>query len=104
MSSEAQKTAQPQFVVTMDGDIHGEDTPENRDIVRRIHACWNACDGIPTDELENGIIQDMRNVISTMIPVLNQVNQPAPAASPIKKPNIMKDQKHRAESHMRESF
>ncbi|MCA9040862.1 MAG: hypothetical protein KDA65_10980 [Planctomycetaceae bacterium] len=103
MSSETQKTAQPQFVVTMDGDIHGEDTPENREIVRRIHACWNACDGIPTAELENGIIQDMRNVISTMIPVLNQVNQPA-STSHIKKPNIMKEAKHRADAHIEDAM
>ncbi|QDU78322.1 hypothetical protein Pla110_00230 [Polystyrenella longa] len=102
MSSEAQKTAQSQFVVTMDGDIHGEDNAENRDIVRRIHACWNACDGIPTDELENGIISDMRNVISTMIPVLNQAKQPA--SGMVKKPNIMKEAKHRADSHIEETY
>ncbi|MAT13743.1 MAG: hypothetical protein CMJ46_00550 [Planctomyces sp.] len=88
----------------MDGDIHGEDTPQNREIVRRIHACWNACDGIPTNELENGIIQDMRNVISTMIPVLNQAQKPAPTMSPIKKPNIMKESKHRADLHIEDSL
>ena len=101
MSNETQKTAQPHFIVTMDGDIHGEDNAQNREIVRRIHACWNACDGIPTAELETGIIQDMRNVISTMIPVLNQVQKPT---TTIKKPNIMKEVKHRADRHVEESF
>lgn len=73
----------PHFVVTAEGDLTGEDTPENREIVRRIHACVNACDGISTEELEAGIIQDMRRVIAQVIPVLkqhesSQTGQPQP--------------------------
>lgn len=60
----------PRFLLTMEGELHGEDTPENREIVRRIHACVNACEGISTEELETGIVQDMRRVIAGIIPIL----------------------------------
>ncbi|MCA8985691.1 MAG: hypothetical protein R3C12_07330 [Planctomycetaceae bacterium] len=62
----------PQFVITMEGDILGQDTPENRDLVRRIHACVNACEGISTEELERGIIKDMCQVMGQVIPILQQ--------------------------------
>lgn len=65
-------TACPQFIVTVDGDIHGQDTPKSREIVRRIHACVAACEGISTEELERGIVQDMRRVLSDVIPLLKQ--------------------------------
>lgn len=64
----------PHFVVTPTGDIHGEDTSENQDLVRRITACVNACDGITTEELENGIVEDMRRVIAEVVPVLQTQN------------------------------
>lgn len=70
----------PHFVVTHEGELHGEDTLENREIVRRIHACVNACDGIATEELERGIIDDMRNVISQVAPILHEKNQQVPQA------------------------
>lgn len=60
----------PHFLVTFEGDLLGDDTPENRDVVRRIHACVNACEGISTEELENGIIRDMQRVIAQVIPLL----------------------------------
>lgn len=62
----------PQFVVTVEGDVLGEDTAENREVVRRIHACVNACEGISTEELERGIVQDMRRVIAGVIPLLER--------------------------------
>ncbi len=62
----------PHFVLTSAGELHGEDTVENRDIVRRIHACVAACDGISTEELEQGIVQDMRRVIATVAPILEE--------------------------------
>lgn len=62
----------PQFVVTVDGDIHGQDTPENREIVKRIHACVNACDGISTEQLERGVVRDMQQVIAQVAPLLEQ--------------------------------
>ncbi|MCH8828913.1 MAG: hypothetical protein IID45_04975 [Planctomycetes bacterium] len=66
----------PHFIVTSDGSLHGEDSDENRDIAQRIHACVNACDGITTEELESGVIQDMRRIIGQVIPLL-QSQQPA---------------------------
>jgi len=60
----------PKFVLTLEGDILGEDTPENREIVRRIHACVNACEGISTEELEAGIIKDMCRVMAQVVPLL----------------------------------
>jgi hypothetical protein len=71
MSETGQCSSAPQFVLTAEGEIYGEDTPENREIVRRIHACVNACEGISTDELEKGIVGDMRRVIAGVVPLLS---------------------------------
>jgi len=60
----------PHFVLSTEGEIHGENTSENREVVRRIHACVQACEGITTEELESGIIQDMRRVLADVIPLL----------------------------------
>ncbi len=65
----------PHFVLTPDGSLHGEDIPENREIVRRIHACVDACDGITTEELEKGIIQDMRRALAQVVPTLEERNR-----------------------------
>jgi len=78
----------PHFVVTGNGEIHGEDSDENREIVRRIHACVNACEGISTEELEKGIIQDMRRVLAQVVPLLQdrvEQGRPASAAAPPQK-------------------
>ena len=80
----------PHFVITHDGSLHGEDTPENREYVRRIHACVNACEGISTEELEKGIVQDMRRVLGQVVPLLAERNQQAAAQtehSPSVKPS-----------------
>ena len=68
----------PHFVVSTEGDILGQDTPENREIVRRIHACVNACDGISTEELEKGILTDMQRVLSSVVPLLTEKGQAEP--------------------------
>lgn len=62
----------PQFIVTTEGEILGEDSPENREIARRIHACVEACEQIPTEELEKGIIQDICKVMGQIVPILEQ--------------------------------
>lgn len=72
----------PHIVVTADGSLHGEDTDENRDIARRIHACVNACDGISTEELESGVIRDMRKMIAELVPVLQSRSRQPLATSP----------------------
>jgi hypothetical protein len=70
MSENGQKST-PQFVLSTEGELYGEDTPDNREIVRRIHACVSACEGISTDELEKGIIHDMQRVIGEVAPLLS---------------------------------
>ncbi len=62
----------PAFVLSLEGEIHGNDTPENRELVRRIHACYKACEGISTDELEAGIIADMGRIIAQVVPLLKE--------------------------------
>ena len=63
----------PHFILTREGDIHGVDTPGNRELVRRIHACVQACEGLTTEELENGVIKDMQRVITMVIPILQDL-------------------------------
>ena len=63
-----QKTAR--VIVTADGELYGEDTPETRELARRVQACINACEGIPTEELEKGVIKDMRRFIELVSPLL----------------------------------
>lgn len=67
----------PHFVLTQEGEVLGEDTAENRELVRRIHACVNACEGLSTEELEAGIVQDMSRVIGQVIPLLEEREQMA---------------------------
>ena len=72
MTGERQSIQPPHFVISSEGEILGEDTPENQEMVRRVVACVNACDGITTEELENGIISDMRKVIAQTAPLLQE--------------------------------
>lgn len=75
MTGERQSIQPPHFVISSEGEILGEDTPENQEMVRRVVACVNACDGITTEELENGIISDMRKVIAQTAPLLQERSQ-----------------------------
>lgn len=59
-----------QVVVTPAGEILGSDTEESRELARRVKACINACDGISTAELEQGIIADMCRVLGQVVPLL----------------------------------
>lgn len=59
-----------QLIVTARGEILGEDTPESRELARRVKACINACEGIATEELERGIVHDMCRVLSQVAPIL----------------------------------
>jgi hypothetical protein len=67
----------PHFVLGTDGSIHGEDTLENRELVRRIEACMRACAEISTEELEAGIIQDMCRAVAGIVPILQSRPQPS---------------------------
>ena len=83
MTDNTQSTHLAQFVVSADGEICGEDLGSNREIVRRIQACVNACEGLSTEELEKGIIGDMRRVLAEIVPVLrDQVSKQSPAKKP----------------------
>jgi hypothetical protein len=75
-------SAIPRFVLTTEGELHGVNTPENREIVRRIHACVAACEGISTAELEQGIIREIRQVLTNVIPILEQLRAPAKQDEP----------------------
>ncbi|HUG90480.1 MAG TPA: hypothetical protein VML55_06585 [Planctomycetaceae bacterium] len=59
-------------MLTHAGELLGEDTAASREIVRRIHACVSACEDISTEELEAGIVADMRRVIAQVVPVLEE--------------------------------
>ena len=63
-------TQTPAFVVTSEGDLLGENTAENIEIVRRIRACVNACEGLTTADLENGIITQMTRLVSDLTPLI----------------------------------
>lgn len=75
MTGESQSVKPPHFVISSEGEILGEDTPENQEMARRVVACVNACDGITTEELESGIISDMRQVIAQAAPLLQERSQ-----------------------------
>ena len=57
-------------VITSDGEVHGDDTPENREIARRIQACVNACEGISTEDLEAGVLRQMVSLLERVGPIL----------------------------------
>ncbi|QDT93093.1 hypothetical protein [Gimesia algae] len=75
MTGARQSIQPPHFVISSEGELLGEDTPENQELVRRVVACVNACDGITTEELESGIIKDMRSVIAQTAPLLQERSQ-----------------------------
>lgn len=70
----------PKFVLTTDGEFYGSDTPENCELVRRIHACFIACEGISTEELEQGVVAEMRRVIGQVVPLLSASSNRSEAA------------------------
>jgi hypothetical protein len=68
------------FVVTPDGELFGRDSDDGRELARRIHACFVACEGIATEELERGIVADMRRVIAGIQPLLSRYESGSEAA------------------------
>ncbi len=80
MPSEATSQESLKFVVTPDGELFGRDSEEGRELARRIHACFVACEGIATEELERGIIADMRRVIAGIQPLLSRCERGSEAA------------------------
>lgn len=60
------------FVITPAGEIFGSDSGPNRELVRRLKACVNACEGLTTEQLEDGIVAQMRTVIGRVAPLLER--------------------------------
>ena len=71
--------AVPQFVLTSDGDLYGQDCAEHRELAHRIQACVAACAGISTAELEQGVVAEMRRVLAQVVPLLESRVSPAEA-------------------------
>ena len=42
----------------------------NEESLRRVQACLIACEGITTEDLEAGIIQEMRQTLQNVVPLL----------------------------------
>ena len=61
----------PNFVITPEGELHGEDTPQNHETARRIRACVNACESFATEDLEAGILTQMLSIIREVQPLLD---------------------------------
>lgn len=74
MAESTEQHQTPHFLLSHEGELHGEDTADNRELVRRIQACVHACEGISTDELERGIVADMRRVLENVAPLLKAQN------------------------------
>lgn len=64
----------PLFILTTAGEILGVDTPGNLELVRRIYACVNACEGISTAELEAGVVAQMRETLLSVLPLLQSAS------------------------------
>lgn len=58
------------LIITPTGEILGEDTDDSRELARRVKACINACVGITTEDLEQGVVHDMCRVLTQVAPLL----------------------------------
>ncbi len=66
-----------QLIITAEGDVFGPESTENRELARRIRACINACQGLTTEDLENGLIQDLCRTVMQVAPLLEAQKQQA---------------------------
>ena len=66
-----------QITLTSLGEVFGEDTPQNRELARRVRACVNACAGFTTEDLEAGILDQMRGIIAQLAPLAAQATRAA---------------------------
>lgn len=67
--TQSTSSSQPvQITVTGGGDVFGADSAANRNLARRVRACVNACEGLSTEDLELGIVGQMRQIIQTLAP------------------------------------
>jgi len=76
MNESTRPISQPHFTAgSPEGQPHiaAQPTPEqDAAMLRRIQACVDACEGISTDELEQGVVQDMQRVLREVAPIIEQ--------------------------------
>jgi hypothetical protein len=65
----------PHFSVKPQPSLHQQfsemPTPaQDAQMLRRIQACVDACDGISTEELEEGVVKDMQRVLREVAPII----------------------------------
>lgn len=70
MSTPASGTHTPMFLLSVESQLVGVDTPGNQELLRRIHACVAACEGISTEELEQGVVRQMQELLRQVLPLL----------------------------------
>jgi hypothetical protein len=74
MNESTQPVVPPHFALgsTAHPSQIGEQSVQTQDaeMLRRIQACVDACDGISTKELEEGVVQDMQRVLRDVAPII----------------------------------
>jgi hypothetical protein len=64
-----------QITLTAHGDVYAVDSPQTRELARRVQACVNACAGLSTEDLENGLIDQLREVVKQLAPLAARAQQ-----------------------------
>ena len=74
MNESSQPIVPPHFSVGTPAPqqpMNEQPTPEqDAQMLRRIQACVDACEGISTEELEQGVVQDMQRVLREVAPII----------------------------------
>ena len=65
---EATPSPAPEQITPVDDGLNDES-------LRRVQACLIACEGITTEDLERGIIQEMRQTLKDVIPLLQNIRR-----------------------------
>lgn len=47
----------------------------NREHAARLAACWNACEGIPTDMLKPGLVREMTETMDILLHIIDQFDR-----------------------------
>ncbi len=65
-------------------DYHGKSKEENEANARRLAACWNALEGVPTEWLENYVANGAKNILQENASLKAEIERlkPAPAQIP----------------------
>lgn len=66
--SQSSISSVPEIPVAVDDGLNDES-------LRRVQACLIACEGITTDDLEAGIIQEMRQTLKDVVPLLQNLRR-----------------------------